>query len=514
MKVIPKQCAIYCRKSSEEGLDQEFNSLDAQRESCEAYITSQRAEGWHIIPTHYDDGGYSGGNMNRPALQALLEDIKAGKVQTVVVYKIDRLTRSLMDFSKLVDIFDEHGVTFISVTQSFNTTTSMGRLTLNVLLSFAQFEREVTSERIRDKIAASKKKGMWMGGVPPAGYKRIDKKLVPNPDETGIVTYIFSRYIELKSVRALAEDLDKKGIITPVRTSQRDNRYGGKPFSRGQLYTLLSNPVYTGKIRHKNILHEGQHDAIIDDDTFRQAQDILEKNKVRHKEQNTESGAMLKGLLFDPDGGIYSPTYTIKQHKRYSYYISQNLIRYRDHPKGIMARIPSHEIEQAVISAIGMKLRDPDIWLNAFPDIDNDRLNWLINNPAPVYHQIVRAITDKIILNEACLDIRINTKKLRTHICKQLEVHIPFAECSHIDISTPFKTSKGRDGAIILESKTRIEKDPFDLPADKLKRIVRGIIWREEHFDGATLKQIATRGGHGENYVNRCIQESLAFPSK
>jgi site-specific DNA recombinase len=246
------RCAIYTRKSTEEGLEQDFNSLDAQREACEAFIASQKHEGWVMLPTCYDDGGYSGGTLERPALQRLLADIRVSKADVIVVYKIDRLTRSLLDFAKIVEVFDVHCVSFVSVTQAFNTATSMGRLTLNVLLSFAQFEREVTSERIRDKIAASKKKGMWMGGYPPLGYDVKDRKLVVNEAEAETVRYIFRRYQELRSVRLLKEHLDAGGIVSKNRMAPDGRTYGGKPIARGALYHMLQNRLYRGEIVHKN----------------------------------------------------------------------------------------------------------------------------------------------------------------------------------------------------------------------------------------------------------------------
>src|SRR3979490_2098984 len=265
--VVPRQklrCAVYTRKSSEEGLEMEFNSLDAQREACEAYVASQRAEGWMLVRDRYDDGGFSGGTLDRPALKWLLRDIEAGKVDVVVVYKIDRLSRSLMDFSRLVEVFDRHQVTFVSVTQSFNTTTSMGRLTLNVLLSFAQFAREVTGERIRDKIAASKRKGMWMGGLVPLGYEVRDRQLAMVESEAATVRHIFQRYCELGSVRLLKEDLDGDGLRSKLRLASNGSRPGEKSFARGALYTLLRNPIYVGEIRHKGASHPGQHHPIVE----------------------------------------------------------------------------------------------------------------------------------------------------------------------------------------------------------------------------------------------------------
>ncbi|GLK76459.1 hypothetical protein GCM10008171_17130 [Methylopila jiangsuensis] len=288
------RCAVYPRKSSEQGLEQEFNSLDAQREACEAYVASQRHEGWILSPVLYDDGGFSGGSMERPALQRLLADIAAGEIDVVVVYKVDRLTRALSDFARIVELFDRHRVSFVSVTQAFNTTTSMGRLTLNVLLSFAQFEREITGERIRDKIAASKKKGMWMGGQPPLGYDVRERKLVVNEAEAANVRSIFRRYIELGSVRELKAELDASSVISKLRMAADGSRYGGKPFSRGALYLMLSNRIYRGDIVHKTEVYPGEHAAIVDEALFAEAQSILADNRV---ERTTGSTAAEPSLL-------------------------------------------------------------------------------------------------------------------------------------------------------------------------------------------------------------------------
>lgn len=274
------RCAVYTRKSSEEGLEQEFNSLDAQREACEAYALSQRHEGWSVLPVMYDDGGVSGGTMERPALQRLLADIREKRIDTVVVYKVDRLTRSLSDFAKIVDVFDAHGVSFVSVTQSFNTTKSMGRLTLNMLLSFAQFEREVTGERIRDKIAASKKKGMWMGGRTPLGYDARDRKLVVNEREAETVRHIFRRYVDLGSVRLLQQELAAAAIVSRHRVDRFGNERGGVPLARGALYLMLQNRIYRGEIVHKETSYPGDHDAIVDEALWNEAQKLLAKNRV------------------------------------------------------------------------------------------------------------------------------------------------------------------------------------------------------------------------------------------
>ncbi|MFQ5353182.1 MAG: recombinase family protein, partial [Candidatus Binatia bacterium] len=297
------RCAIYTRKSSEEGLDMEFNSLDAQREACEAYVASQRAEGWVATRDRYDDGGFSGGTLERPGLKQLLTDIDDGLIDVVVVYKIDRLSRSLMDFSKLVEIFDRNGVTFVSVTQSFNTTTSMGRLTLNILLSFAQFEREVTAERIRDKVAASRKKGMWMGGYVPLGYDVVDRKLVVNDDEAASVRRIFERFVELGSATALARELRRDGF----RNKQ------GTLIDKGYLYRLLNNRVYRGEAVHKGKAYPGEHDAIIDNSLWDRAHAILQESpRKRANNSRSRTPALLKGRIFSDTGAAMTPTATRK----------------------------------------------------------------------------------------------------------------------------------------------------------------------------------------------------------
>ncbi|WP_072384432.1 recombinase family protein [Novosphingobium sp. NDB2Meth1] len=315
------RCAVYTRKSNEDGLEQEFNSLHAQREACEAYILSQRHEGWTLVPQHYDDGGFSGGNMDRPGLKALLADIDAGRVDVIVVYKVDRLTRSLADFAKIVERLDAKSASFVSVTQAFNTTTSMGRLTLNVLLSFAQFEREVTGERIRDKIAASKKKGLWMGGPVPLGYQVIERKLIPVPEEAERVRTIMRLYLEIRSVPALTERLRDEGIVTKIQQRTSGPHRGGIPFARGSLFHLLKNPVYRGRIVHKGMEYDGQHEAIVPEDLWDAVQAQLKaKAPPRRWTTNQPQQAMLRGLLTDREGRPMVPTYGSKQARRYAYY--------------------------------------------------------------------------------------------------------------------------------------------------------------------------------------------------
>ena len=343
------RCAIYTRKSSDEGLEQDFNSLDAQREACEAFITSQKHEGWVCLPEMYDDGGISGATLERPALKRLLQDIETERIDTVVVYKVDRLTRSLGDFAKIVDVFDRQDVSFISVTQQFNTTTSMGRLTLNMLLSFAQFEREVTGERIRDKIAASKKKGMWMGGLVPLGYVINEKKLVINESEAETVRHICRRYAALGSVCALKEELDSDGVVSKVRIDKSGRQTGGKPLARGALYLMLQNRIYRGEIVHKDKSYPGEHKAIVDDTLWDEVQRKLVTNRVdREIGADAAQPSLLAGLIYDAAGERMTPSHANKKGTRYRYYVSQKLVRgcKRDAHRG--RRVPAGDLESLV----------------------------------------------------------------------------------------------------------------------------------------------------------------------
>jgi DNA invertase Pin-like site-specific DNA recombinase len=353
----PLRCAVYTRKSTEDGLEQEFNSLDAQREACEAYILSQRHEGWSPVPNRYDDGGFSGGNMERPGLKALMVDVEAGLVDVIVVYKVDRLTRSLADFAKIVERLDAKEASFVSVTQAFNTTTSMGRLTLNVLLSFAQFEREVTGERIRDKIAASKKKGLWMGGPVPLGYQVVDRKLMPVPEEAQRVQAIMRRYLEVRSVPALIEILRAEGVVTKVQNRASGPHRGGIPFERGSLFHLLKNPIYRGKIVHKGDIYDGEHEAVIDEQLWNAVQaQLSQKAPPRKRSTNEPQRALLKGLLTDPHGRPMVPTYGSNKVRRYAYYETRkDLARPGDPPS---LRFTRGQLEQHVIEHLQQLLRD------------------------------------------------------------------------------------------------------------------------------------------------------------
>ena len=349
------RCAIYTRKSSEEGLEQAFNSLHAQREACEAYVKSQQHEGWSVLPALYDDGGFSGGSMERPALKRLLDDVRGGKVDVVVVYKIDRLTRSLFDFAKIVEIYDAASVSFVSVTQSFNTTTSMGRLTLNVLLSFAQFEREVTGERIRDKIAASKRKGMFMGGNVPLGYDLSDHSLVINDEEAATVRTIFDLYLRLGTVRQVRAEFDRLGFRSKRRCAKAEhglgNPTGGQPFGVGHLHYILKNPIYIGSVRHKGSVHPGRHEAIIPTDVWDAVQARLAGQAVERKGWISNSSSILVGRVFDVAGNPLTPTHSVKGCRRYRYYVTT------DGRKPVL-RLPAADLENAVVEAIASWLSD------------------------------------------------------------------------------------------------------------------------------------------------------------
>jgi site-specific DNA recombinase len=355
--------AIYTRVSTDQGLEQDFNSLDAQREASETYIKSQAHEGWRLIRDHYDDGGFSGGSMDRPALQKLLADVQARRIDVIVVYKVDRLTRSLADFTKLVETFDAHGVSFVSVTQSFNTTTSMGRLTLNVLLSFAQFEREVTGERIRDKIAASKKKGMWMGGVVPLGYRVGDRALHIAEDHAAIVRSLFRRYLEAGSVVRLKQQLDAEDFRIPIRIDGGGRSTGGGLLSRGHVYKLLSNPIYVGRIAHKGQIYEGHHPPIVTLDLWDEVQQSLRDHlgAAMTKRTRQSSDALLAGKLYDDGGNRMSPTWARKGSKRWRYYVSQAALQGDKSKAGSILRVPATDVEELAVEAVGKLSSDASV---------------------------------------------------------------------------------------------------------------------------------------------------------
>ncbi|MGA2782625.1 MAG: recombinase family protein [Smithella sp.] len=491
------RCAIYTRKSSEEGLDQDFNSLHAQREACEAYIASQKHEGWQIVKTHYDDGGFSGGNMERPALKQLLEDIGAGKVNAVVVYKVDRLTRSLTDFARIIERFDKHGVSFVSVTQQFNTTSSMGRLTLNVLLSFAQFEREVTSERIRDKIAASKKKGMWMGGFVPLGYDLKDRKLLVNTKEAQTVKHIYRCYMELGCVRLLKEDLDRQGIYSKVRGHK-----GGCSFARGMLYKILSNPIYIGKIRHKGTCHDGQHEAIIDQELWEKVQQHMSDKSVEHKTHNTVS-CPLTNKLFDVSGERLISVHVNKKGRRYRYYISQSL---RSDPKDASSsgwRLPGQEIEQVIVHAASEILLDDNAITEALREagIETHQIHSALNKAKKIEPNIY--LIDKFVrqveLQKSGIRLTLSLASLIAQEVKDNPVIIVR------DIPMKMKR-RGIEMRLIING-----TGPARVDQTLLRTIVRAHKWFNDLATGRmkNMAEIASSEGVDKSYVSRVV--NLAF---
>jgi site-specific DNA recombinase len=417
MNVLP--CAVYTRKSSEEGLDQNFNSLDAQREACEAFILSQKTQGWKRAGC-YDDGGFSGGNVDRPGLQRLLADIRSKRIKVVVVYKVDRLTRSLADFAKMVELFDAHEVSFVSVTQQFNTTTSMGRLTLNVLLSFAQFEREVTGERIRDKIAASKRKGMWMGGFAPIGYVPHERTLAVDEPRAQRIRDIFDLYLQLGCVRRLKLEMDARGWKTPEREGKRPG--GGRSFCRGHLYRLLSNPIYVGEISHKGVVHPGQHRAIVARDVWEAVQARLAENAQGHSERiDATDPSLLAGLLQDERGQALRPTHAKKGNKRYRYYYAQAASDVDEEPT---LRIPAQELENAVVGELIRFLRDEPRLLAAVPPLGATETKALFasaSSSALVLEgshatdriRMVRELVSHVVVGKTSLEIGVRDSGLR-----------------------------------------------------------------------------------------------------
>jgi len=411
-KVRKLRCAVYTRKSTDEGLEKEFNSLDAQRESCEAYIASQRSEGWVLVPDRYDDGGVSGGTLERPALKRLLADIETGLVDVVVVYKIDRLSRSLMDFAKLVQAFDEHQVTFVSVTQSFNTTTSMGRLTLNILLSFAQYEREIIGERVRDKVAASKARGMWMGGPVPLGYDARDRKLVVNEAEAAVVRRVFEGFTTIGSATKLAPMLRAEGLRTKV----------GRPFNKGTIYKTLNLRTYLGQVTYKGNIYPGEHQAIVTQDLWDRVHAVLQvRPRVRSNQVRRQVPALLRGLIFGPDGRALSPTHTRRNGKRYTYYVSQAVLKGTDDDCEVR-RVSAGEIEAAVMDQVRALLRQPEVVVGTWraaqsnaPDLTEAETRDLLENFDPLWDElfpaeqarILRSLVERVDVSLAGADIRL-----------------------------------------------------------------------------------------------------------
>jgi site-specific DNA recombinase len=472
------RCAIYTRVSSDSGLDQEFNSLDAQRQAAEAFIQSQAHEGWQLSPAAYDDGGFSGGSVVRPALQKLLEDINAKLVDIVVVYKVDRLTRSLMDFVRLVELFDQNNVSFVSVTQAFNTTTSMGRLTLNVLLSFAQFEREVTAERIRDKFMASKKKGLWMGGNVPLGYRVSNRKLIIAEDEAATVKMIFQRYAELGSAIQLVENLRHQGVKTRVRNLTNGKTTGGVPFTVGPLLYMLKNRVYVGEVDYRGKIYPGDHQPILDREVFEAVQAKLAANLVAGPGRQPIP-ALLVGRIIDDRGNIMTPTHSRRGPRRYPYYVSRAFIEGRKHEAGSVPRIAAQDIEPIILSTL-MRLVPASTNVDIRPE------------------QLIEKYVKRVTIVKDRIDI---------------ELMAEFAEQFGPVLEIPWKRKPGRPKREILFSDAGGEDRPIKIEARK--SLVRGIAlgrrWLHElqTVKVASVEEIAAREGRTERSINMTL--SLAF---
>jgi len=520
-----KRCAIYTRKSSEEGLEQEFNSLQAQREACEAYIRSQRHEGWVSIQTGYDDGGFSGGTMERPALQRLLGDVKAGRIGIIVVYKVDRLTRSLADFARLVEIFDAQGVSFVSVTQQFNTTGSMGRLTLNVLLSFAQFEREVTGERIRDKIAASKKKGMWMGGSVPLGYDASARTLVINPAEAETVRRIFALYREFGGVRRVKEEADRLGLTTKCRTTANGVERGGKPFSRGHLYNLLANPIYTGRIAHKTQLYPGQHPALIGIEIWTAVRDHLAANARNHRARaDASQPSLLAGVLTDARGERLTPSHAVKNGRRYRYYVSAALITQAGTDRGQGWRLPAQQIEDAVIRVLTGALTSPAMLLERFgtAGIPSDQTRKMLDRAprlaaalsgSPAQRaKVVRDLIEKIVIEENTITIRVRRGPFLGGPVSSSSSEDPSHSSVEFSAALAFKR-RGVEMRLVLPG-AAIQNDRSRCDPTLIKAIARGRAWFEELAAGRarSLRELAERDGITRRYVRRLVDLTFLSP--
>jgi DNA invertase Pin-like site-specific DNA recombinase len=491
-----RRCAIYTRKSSEEGLEQDFNSLHAQREACEAFIKSQKSEGWRLVETAYDDGGISGGTMERPGLQRLLADIAMRKIDVIVVYKVDRLTRSLADFAKMVEVFDAHGVSFVAVTQQFNTTSSMGRLTLNILLSFAQFEREVTGERIRDKIAASKRKGMWMGGNVPLGYDVKERKLLVNDAEADTVRDIFRRYLTLGGVRQLKEDLDRTGICSKARKG-----LPGTNFSRGALYALLGNPIYIGEIRHKGTCHAGRHEAIIDRVLWDEVQQRLRDNGPERdgRERKTESSP-LTGKLFDEVGERLTPSHATKSGRRYRYYVSNALVTgtTNQHPGW---RLPAQEIERCVKDATRALLLDRGALSSAArkSEIAADRLNFLFE-AAERFDGDPIDLIEQVALRQDGITLTLLLSRLTGDDMPSVTHHVPMTI-----------KRRGVEMRLVVDGPGPASRkgDPI-----LLKAIAKARGWFDDLVTGraSSLAAIALREGITDRYVSHLLPLAFLAP--
>jgi len=471
------RCAIYTRKSHEEGLEQDFNSLDAQREACEAYILSQAGLGWEVSNKIYEDGGISGGHLERKGLQELLADIRAGQIDVIVVYKVDRLTRSITDFGKLVDVFDSNDVSFVSVTQAFNTTNSMGRLTLNVLLSFAQFEREVTAERIRDKIASSKQKGIWMGGRVPYGYNNVNKSLMVESDEAKNVKLMFALYFQHRNIRLVKEELDRKGVISRKRISKHGKITGGLSFSKSNIASILSNPVYAGKIKHKDKVYSGNHEAIVTLEQWNAVQALMTDNKTNKQYfKHQKCPAMLIGLLFDGDGNRLISHYASKDAKKYHYYVSKNANN-ENHNKSSI-RLPMSMIESMVIELLKQTLSKP---YHLFESLELDEVS---AEATSLIIQKAKEFSEQIKEDDP-----VNSKPLLQKFIMMVKVDID----QLVLILRPEALSELLGYELPTNKPNKIERDlTIRRRGQEMKLVIGGLMANTENRNEALIKLVAT----------------------
>ena len=515
---MKQRCAIYTRKSSEEGLEQDFNSLHAQREACAAYVMSQASEGWSLVDDIYDDGGISGGTLERPALQRLLADIGAGKIDIVVVYKVDRLTRSLLDFAKLVEAFDKAGTSFVSVTQSFNTTTSMGRLTLNMLLSFAQFEREVTAERIRDKIAASKARGMWMGGTPPLGYEPDGRTLAIVDEHATLVRDIYRRYLETGNVRLVADQLDRETILSPIRARKSGTTFGGCRFTRGQIYAILSNPIYIGEIRHRGKRYTGQHPPIIARDLWDRVQAKLADNVRGKRTVRQASPSVLAGRIVDEAGDPLVAAHARKKTIRYRYYVSRSL----QHGTSTSAtsnhglRIPAREIEALVIGEVKTLFADPlDLMARLGAEIVPHRIGVMQEACAHIAGALStrqRTGLAGMLLQVRVLPGRVEIDVDPAAVANRLGVEMA-SGVPVITLSTSVRlTRTGRVVQLVQDNGVAAGAAPTD---DKLLRLIgRARRWWGVLLAGeVTIKQLARSEGVTSSWMTRVVRLAFLSPA-
>lgn len=512
------RCAIYTRKSSEEGLEQDFNSLHAQREACAAYILSQASEGWTLHPNEYDDGGLSGGTLERPALQRLMKDIEAGRIDIVVVYKVDRLSRSLLDFAKLVEAFDKANVSFVSVTQSFNTTNSMGRLTLNMLLSFAQFEREVTAERIRDKIAASKARGMWMGGNPPLGYKPDGRTLAIVEEHAEIVRHIFARYLDLGNVRLVVGELAREGIIAPERIATTGRATGGRPFTRGQIYKLLSNPIYIGEIHHKGQVHAGKHEAVIDRATWGGVQRMLVANLQGERSgSRAQSPSLLAGRIFDQHGEPLVAVHANKKQVRYRYYVSRSLQHDPNASSSDGLRIPALEIEAAISQLLAEALDDPLALLaQAGIPLESNRLRMILKQAEQLAFSIRGKQRDTIrdlVANVTVQPHEISVELSARALCKALAGEQPTGTPTSIPLSSPVRlTRTGRAMRLVQRDGRPVSQGRPDPGLVELLRKGRSW-WQQLQAGTIDIATIAREEKVNDSWVSRLVRLNFLAPA-